>query len=359
MYFLSSLQFPLDSVFPERISQGNALSLRKNAIELFINAKQEQFTWPDVATIDSAARFALSEALDRSMQWVYNDLISRVVCEPDHLRNYRAVKEANRLCGTFARKSAILCDSGPFEQMLALSHVTLANGPQWEKGNRTFCFGALEDKTLPIYVMRRGAVTPPNLMQIMLGTGRGALKAPTYAELASAKNNEYTDVFVSPLNALEVMRQPYFSAATVIKAGAFQAHVIDAAHRYEVVDPKDKRKANHFACVELAGQKMPKNASTKELSAGTNLCHLMRNFAEQSICPQMLYEQFAPNGYNDDALVRVTPGMLWRAAEKSIVFKVSDELDRMMERLFVSSIVGRLQSDRITQVLAERIFSSP
>ncbi len=352
---MSAAAFPLGT-FPQRTLPPNSASAYKSAVKFFTEVYEDGYEWPRMAEIDSTARWAISEALDASMHRVYNDLVPAIVAEPEHLRNYRAVKEASRLCGKFTRDRALLCDTNPFEQMLALSHVILADGPRWKSGNRTLCFGIGDDKVLPIYVMRRGNTAPPHLMQVMLGAGTKSLKPPTYSELASNTAGDQANLFVPSLNALEVMRQPFFSAATVMKVGMFAMKNISAEHRYGIISPLDATQTSHFACVELPGQNLPRNAPIKERSAATNLCHLVKHSPGASIGPAIPYEQFAPEGYKDDASLSVTPRMLLRAVGQSIVFKAPNELDALMEQIFVSSIVGRPQSDRLAAVLADRIF---
>ena len=131
--------------------------------------------------------------------------------------------------------------------------------------------------------------------------------------------------------------------------------MIDHTRRYEIIDSQNDKRSSQFACVELVGQKLSSNAPTKENSAGTNLVSLVKKHPKDGINIDLHFEQLAPEGYNDDAEIVITPENLWKAAEKSVCRGDDAELTDLMTKLFVAE-VQPFTSPVVADFYAKQIF---
>ncbi|MES2198733.1 MAG: hypothetical protein V4489_01000 [Chlamydiota bacterium] len=169
-------------------------------------------------------------------------------------------------------------------------------------------------------------------MQIMLGSTKGDRKAPKYAEWAQKDPRWDTNQkrFIAPLESLEMIRQPGFSGATLIKSGAFSNNHINSDWRY----------GKAHACVEDRNQ--GNNTPKKIAGAGLNLTELLQRFpymdSRRSIAKVALYENYTNNGYRDDAEISVTPSQLFNATNKSIFRRDDTDLDDLVTKLFMTQI---------------------
>ncbi len=334
-----------------RISQQRA---QRDTVAFFTEFDRENFDWRSTADVAPDVRHRISQELDASALRVYKACVERIEAQPQHIQNYNVLRGTRKNCGGFSIGTAILNDATPLEQMVALDHWIREKGPGWQTGRRTLCLGAPGDEYVPIYIGKRGGINPTS-MSVMLGAGRGDHKALKYPELAGDEDLAETSVFKDPLDALEIVRQPYFSCATLLKAGAFARGEITAQRRYEITDENDDGRSSQFACVELFKQNAPDNSPIKERSAGTNLYSLVKYHQDDPINKDVLFEEFAPEGYNDDAEVEVTPILLWDATKTSICRNNPAELDTLMERLFIAH-VGRLSAPALAAHYTQRIF---
>ncbi len=170
----------------------------------------------------------------------------------------------------------------------------------WQKGRRTYSLRSGDEGVIPVYVSGRTGV-PATTMTTMLGSGKGALKAPRYTDFADDEEVLSASVFVQPLECLEIVRQPHFSSSILLKENAFLSDEIDHSRRYETFDPNQEGINSQFACVELVGQKDPKNAPTKESSAACNLISLVKKSGNKKINIELDVDGI------DDADLRITP----------------------------------------------------
>lgn len=340
-------ELPLRSIRDGRVAH-------RNAVRLFEEMSKEGFEWKKTAEIDLSARFWISQELDQSALRVYNSCAKKIQAQKEHRQNYSVLVKEPANCGGFSLGKTILNEANPLEQMVALDHWICEKGPRWQKGRRTLCLGAPGNEYIPVYIGKRAGVDPTS-MSVMLGAGKGDYKAPKYPELAENACLARTSVFKDPLDALELVRQPYFSSATLLKAGAFAREKIGARRRYEITDERNAVRSSQFACVELKGQNDTENAPTKEASSGTNLYSLVKHHRLDPINKNVLFEEFVHEGYDDDAEVKVTPQSLWDATEKSVCWADSSDLDLLMERLFISH-VGKFSSPVVTDYYTRRIF---
>ncbi|MBS0616356.1 MAG: hypothetical protein JSR58_07395 [Verrucomicrobia bacterium] len=333
---------------------------KRVALEEFSSMTEQmdkgEFTWPKTATINTGLKNLLSETIDGSVLRVYNNVVHQVQATSEHKKNLRALLDAPKTCGGFKEKTAILTNATPLEQMIALDHLIDAKSAAWQKGARTLCFGTKDkDDLIPIYLLSKNNV-PASTMTTRLGTGsRGKFKVPKYDELADNANLAKTSPFATPLEALEVVRQPYFSGATLLKGNAFLTGTIDAHRRYEILDPKNATQNSQFTCVEPKKQNDPKLTPTKSQSAGANLLSLEKKSPSKSITKKLRFEEFAPEGYKDDVVLQLKSKDYWSSVRHAIIEEDTTELDRQTTILFLSKF-GKFSSDVVNKYYADTLF---
>ncbi len=343
----------LHTQLPERENRMGRAE-RRSLKKLFSDVGKAEYEWPKTAQIDSGALTYLSKKLDASVLRVYNEAVEYIQSTEEHLENYKTLRDADPNCGGFSEATAILEEATPFEQMVALDQWIDRRGGKWKKGRRTICLQQGDDDYVPLYIASRKGV-PATTMTVMLGVSGGDHKAPRYSDFAEDANLAQTSVFAKPLECLETVRQPYFSAATILKGGAFERGVIDHKRRYEITDINKKKRSSQFACVELVGQNQPKNASIKEESAGKNLVSLFKKHGSRQIHSDLNYEELAPEGYRDNVTIRVTPKKIWEAVKKSVCDGDSEQLDDLMRKLFLLKFAP-FTSSAVNAFYAEKIF---
>ena len=342
----------LHSALPSRTTQRDLRAAKRSAVNLFEEVKKDGFEWGKTAAIDSDARFYISQELDRSALEVYNTAIKQIQATKEHADNYRVLADAPKNCGKggFSVKRAILGNATPLEQMVALDHLIYAKASSWKKGVRTLCFEQRHGN-VGCVPMRISSTTTVKASTMKTVFGQGP-DTPKYTQFASEAGMARHSVFMEPLNALEIVRQPHFAAATVLKGNAFDAEVMDHQRRYEAqIEVHGK---SQFACVELELQNHKDNSPIKEKSVATNLISLLKKHPDKRIHKRLIYEAVAHEGYKNEAEVRVTPFDLWKATEESICHQNRADLDRLMTQLFIakvhpfsSSIVGDFYAQKV------------
>ena len=211
------------------------------------------------AQLAPSVLYRVSNVVDASFLSAYNTLVPLIQSSREYQKGRQELFAASKNCGGFSTDTEIMRGLTPFEQMLALNELIQTRGPKWQKGRRTYCFSQKNDECVPIYVASREK-TKASMMTVMLGTGNGRRKAPTYTELIS----DPTNMFVDPLRALEITRQPHFVGATVLKSRALAEEVISPKRRFEIVDENSPDRSSQFACVELVGQMTKKMLIPKQ-----------------------------------------------------------------------------------------------
>lgn len=285
----------------------------------------------DVTIPSKKALLQLSQKIDAVTKKVVDDLLKTLQGSPEHEARVKILEKEPRTAGKFAPSKIILEGSSAIEQSAALDSWLQARAI---RKPHTWFFSAGDD-CVPVQVKPLKGITP-SMMHIFLGATSGARKAPKYADWAEndPTADENQSRFMAPLTALEIVRQPEFSAATVIKESAFKAGQVDSDWRY----------GSEYACVEDKGQS--KDSPKKQRSAGFNAAGLVKEFAdaadpiadEVDICPVIQYEDYADEGYEDDLDLTVSPGQIIKAAKKSIVNRQDENLTRLMQRLTIGAI---------------------
>lgn len=292
----------------------------------------DRFKDGDVTIPAPSALLPISRKLDAVAQRTIDDLLATLRASPEHRRRVQTLLAAPRTSGSFARSKIILDGASPFEQSAAiqsfLEQRPIQRPHTW--------FVASGDDCVPVRV-NKPKNSNASMMHVVLGATKGDRKAPKYEDWAinDPTDNARQKVFVKPLTALEIVRQPGFSAATVMKDTAFADLTIDSEHRY----------GSECACVEDKGQS--KNTPKKQRSAGLNACKFVEVFADESdpqaeetdICDSIQFEDFAEEGeYRDDLDLSVTAGGMMKAAEKAIVRHEDSDLERLMHRHVVATL---------------------
>jgi hypothetical protein len=307
------------------------------------------------ATVPTAAvQKSIATLLDGTEAIVVNDLLNTLRMSNEHQARIRELNAQPTLAGNFHSDKIILDydSSSSFEQMAALSDWL---AQKQIKKDHTFFLSAPGDDYIPVYV-KKYSTKATTAMHVMLGSKKGSHKAPKYEDWAVTDpwfDNDQKR-FIYPLEALEIVRQPDFSAATVLKGNAFEFEGIDANHRY----------GSTYACVEDKGQS--KNSSKKIKSAGFNACALTDRFSdaadptadEANISLSVNYKDYAGEGYLDDLDISVTPGKLMKAAEKVLIDNGDDgELRQLMENLTIAKL-GVQRTPLLSQHIAQKLVAN-
>ena len=286
--------------------------------------EKDQGEWPKTALIDPQIKRYISGKIDKIIFDECQLLFQKIRESAEYAKYLIELSRANKNCGEFKKSKEILKNYSPLEQMVVLGDFIAIHQNRWLKGVRTFCFYNGEDHLLPVYVMS-SSTSKASLMKTRLGSSRGQYKAPTYEELSKGDGApEY--IFSRPLEALEVVRQPYFSGATVIKGNAWEVETITDRRRFEIKDEHDETRISQFACVEIPRQNLAKNIPVKVTSVASNIFSLARKHIEERLVKPVRYEEIAPEGYRDDLDFEVTAQDLWDALKRSVVSERGEDL---------------------------------
>lgn len=267
----------------------------------------------------------LAAILDQSARKAYQKFATILQNSKEHEDRVKEINSQPRLSSK--DKVNILEDSSSFEQMSALASWVSAKKI---KKVHTFRFATVDD-----YIPVR--VNESNLMQVVLGDSQGAHKAPKYSEWAinDPRENDNQKIFIHPLESLEIVRQPHYNAATLLKGNAYENYLIENDWRYDV---------NERACVESSGQS--KNSPMKKKSAGHNLVHLTASLHDPSeedllpvedLCPIIDSNDYTDEGPEED-YPEVRVDQLIKATKKAIVNRDRTDLNDLMFNLTVAKI---------------------
>ena len=329
---------------------------KKDFIQMTDQMDSGEFIWPKTATIKPSIKYLLSEEIDKSVLRVYNDAVHQVQVTEEHRKNLKALRDAPKTCGGFKEKTALLKSATPLEQMIALDHLIDIRASSWQKGVRTICLGTKDsDDLIPIYLLSKDNV-PASTMTMRLGTGsRGKFKVPRYDQLASDSHLATHSPFAAPLEALEVVRQPYFSGATLLKGNAFSSKTIDSERRYEILDPNNTSQNSQFTCVEPPKQNNPNLSPIKAQSAGANILSLEKKSPKKPLSGKLHFDDLAPEEYKDDVVLEVRPKDYWQAVRAAILDDDMTELDRQTTILFLKKF-GKFSSPIVNTYYTDMLF---
>lgn len=209
---------------------------------------------------------------------VYEHLRSVLLASPEHLERCYEIAEHGPNCGATKDANTILKGSTAFEQMIALE-TCFANTPKPLQARYTFCFAnnrfRMEGSKIPLSVQQNAT----DMMGVMLGSSRGkSHPAPVYDQdwdRADPWQQAERENFIYHLEALEMVRQPAFIGATLLKGNAFESEYIDQSWRYGTKNSSGVDKPE--ACVEFKKQKTLtlQQQAMRAQSAAFNLMQLM------------------------------------------------------------------------------------
>lgn len=292
----------------------------------------DRFQTGDTTLPSPGAQTELSRFLDAGMEHTLNELMTVLRQTNEHQARVATLHAQPRVAGKFAAKKVILHNASAFEQMIALKDWHAATQIT---SQHTFFFNGKGDIPIPIRVNLFGDA-PPTMLHVFLGSTKGKWKGPVYEDwaLQDPWQHPVQSQFIFPLEALEIVRQPQFSFATIFKGGAFEQEFIGPDWRY----------GEAYACVEKPNQKHDSKQKIK--SAGLNVCELTRTLADSSdptaedidISAPILYSSYTEAGYNDDLVAVVTPGAVIKASKRAIVDRNWDHLICLMETLAISKL---------------------
>lgn len=283
----------------------------------------------------------ISILLDQATQSVVNEFMEVLGASNEHQERVQLFTSQPRKAGKFAQSKILLQNASSFEQMVAISDWL---GRVRIRDNHTFFLSACGDDYIPVQVTKYPKLDA-NMMHVRLGATSGAHKAPKYEAWANTDpwQDDKQKVFIYALEALETIRQPQFSAATMIKGNAFESEHIESEWRY----------GSTYACVEGKGQSkngQPTTTPKKVNSAALNVATLTDLISDASdplaeeinLCLPICYENYSEEGYADDLDLSVSPGALLKSAERAIVNRDMSDLNRLMENL----VIGKLDVPR-------------
>lgn len=315
------------------------------------------------ATVPSEqALLPLSRALDSTVKSVVQGLMNGLYCCPEHDARVTLLRGRKRLSGKYSKREIIFEGISPFEQMSSIAGWL--SSTHTRKLHTLFlesrCIGSDDHDYIPTRIMpaKRDESADATTMQVFLGSTTGARKAPRYVDLAeldpNPREHDIYKFFIDSLTSLEIVRQPQYSAATVLKGNAYGLAHIDADWRY----------GETYACVEDKGQSKPASMK-KERSAGLNACALLDKLSdssdpiaeEKNLCLEAHYEDYAAEGYADDLDISVSAGAIIKAAKTAIVDQNDEGLARQMQNLTIS-ILGKQSTPALREQMANILLTN-
>ena len=329
---------------------------RRDTLRFFDETERPEFEWPSVYDIDPNVKFYLSSVIDQTVLTIFNEAMDLIQDSEEYQENYRAFLQADRrtggVCGGFSMDTAILEDVTPLEQMMILGRFVQERRARLRNLTRTYCFKKDDDHVIPIYVVgRKNDVTT---MSVRIGVSQSRLyKCPKYSELATNETLAQECPLLKSLEALEIVRQPAFSGATLLKGSSFDIGTIDNEWRFK--NTEDQGRPYPWACVELLGQNKVYVNRAKEQSAGYNVLSLQKVYSDRNLSNALNFEDWAPEGYRDNADNSVSVRNFWNILKTGVRQNNFNELTKCIRKLFAAK-VGPFTSLRARHFYSDQIF---
>lgn len=291
----------------------------------------------------------MSVTLDSKMNQVIDKFFGNLETSADHASRVEFLEKSDRCSGKFEASKIIFTGVNPYEQMYAVD--------SWLKAHKiakthTFFMSSMTIDYIPVTVKKMDGIDA-TAMHVILGSTRGEKAAPKYEDWATTDPIELQQEFMKPLLALEVVRQPNYAFATILKDEAYRNEIIDNTWRY----------GSEYACVEDRGQS--KNSKKKLRSAALNLCSLLDKKStiedpladDVIITKDVLFSDFSDEKGHEDLDVVVTVGELFRATRKAFVRRDESALGECLENLFISSL-GPVTTESLKKLVAETLIEN-
>lgn len=310
---------------------------------------------------------AVSRQIDQAACQVYEDLRWHLWQSPEHLSRVHTIQNQPRNYISMTIAPVLLQGASAFEQMIALEHWLSNNtqlGPLRQR--YTFCFSnsttRLYGRAVPLSIEKNAQ----NMWRVKLGNKAIEYHAPTYKndwDHLDPWATHNSENFIYHLEALEMVRQPHFIGATLIKGNAFESETIDQDWRYGVTDlnGQDRREA----CVEFAKQNQlprPKTA-IKTQSAAFNLLQLIgQGHGDVDLCDHALTNVInhfdSPEQISPHFSLNVTANEIWEACNETYLCNGRSALYYKMFNLMLAKI--RPQTTPILRAfIIERFRQAP
>ena len=299
------------------------------------------------------ALLAISSLIDLSAERVFYQVNTTLKNAPEIKASRIILTNAPRTCGGFKQNNSLFSDLTSFEQMHVITNWVNDYGPTMLKPHTISLSADEGDSFIPLWVKPLRSGGGPNLMTILLGNSKGALKAPCYNDWA--KNNPQNNSFIEPLNSLEIHRQPGCLGSLFLKSAPYGAGLLANDWRYKVYTA-DKNMAPE-ASVELPHQKSPKTGKVKSLSAGYNLAKMVdSSMRKKNLLPTLLFEDYSTEGYNDDLLPFVSPKAIIKTLPEALKGNTAP-LDALMAQVAAPRF-GQSNLQPVRALLAAQLFSN-
>jgi len=265
----------------------------------------------------------ISKKINQVARRVYEELRACLWQSQEHLLRLYTIETQPRNCGSTITASLILPEATSFEQMIALENWLYRHQPLPLK--HTFCLAnnhyRMNGRIVPISI-QKGATS---MMEVLIGTRGTAHPAPVYDQNwdnIDPWQRIERENFIYHLEALEIVRQPDFIGATLIKGNAFESEYINPDWRYGVSDSSGTAKRE--ACVEFRRQHglTSEKLLIKTQSTAFNLLQLIaQDLRDIDLCNHRrgtIYEYFDdPEQIPTDFSLKVSPQNMLQSLKTS------------------------------------------
>lgn len=320
--------------------------------------------------INNQTLTAVSRQIDEAARQVYEDLRFCLWQSPEHLNRLWTINVQPVNCGKTARASIILQDASAFEQMIALENWLHCYNSQLGalKERHTFCFSnttqRLYGRAIPLSVEKNAS----SMWRVKIGNAGKEYHAPTYKDdwdYRDAWQDPNAENFIYSLEALEIVRQPDFIGATLIKGNAYESEYIDQDWRYGVTNLYGHNRLE--ACVEFSKQNnLSKEKTAIKLQSAaynlfqliaqghgdTNLCahtNTTRNVLDYFDSPQQIHHYFS---------LSVTPNEILEATNQTFLTSERSALYYKMFKLMLAKI-GPQTTPSLRAFIIQRFNQAP
>jgi hypothetical protein len=303
---------------------------------------------------DEQTLIAVSKLLDESAKKAYQEAQKTLEKTREFKQAISVIKEQPRTCGGFKEENAILDTLTAYEQSAAVVSWVKEKSSSIKKPHTITLYS--EEGPVPVWVKKpKNAFVSP--MTVILGTPRGALKAPSYENWAEEDpKTSQAKLFVEPLNALEMHRQPDCLGALTLKASSYDAGVLKHDWRYKIWNSKQSQRAKE-ASVELKQQQTTPVKQIKAQSAGYNLALMIENnsIRKKNLLPEVHFEDYSDEGYNDYGAAFLSPENIVKTLPAAIKGN-TDDLDSAMQKLF-SLRIGQSSISPVKDLVINHLFT--
>lgn len=303
----------------------------------------------------------ISAKLDLTIGKIYNDIEWIIINSNEHESRLNILRKMKINAGNYSSKKEILENVSPFEQMVSIK--------DWLNKESISCihtfflslrYGHERNKKEYISVkVKPTCKKVADTFNLILGSTKGERKALKYEELAQHEPwGTKQEPLALTLDSLEIIRQPHYSASTIIKGNAYESDYISNEWRYSKYNiPNDPQSGYKLeACVELKNQRTG-HKNHKNQSAYHNIVNLYEILPDDddNFCYPVHYEDYTDRN-KDDVEIEVSPSEIIEALKISIKTKNDDPLYNVLFKLFVGKIGVPQQTPELKEFIAKKLF---